>query len=75
MLNNNHSAVILKKGCLQGVARDLVGEVIPYFELNQEEIQQAWVDGLSVRIKHNLYCFSKQAYENLIAQNLLKFIQ
>ena len=75
MLKNNHSAVILKKGCLQGVSRDLVGEVIPYYELNQEEMQQAWVDGLSIRIKHGLYCFSKKAYENLIAQNLLKFIQ
>lgn len=74
-MSNNHSAVILKKGCLQGVSRDLVGEVIPYFELNQEESQQAWVDGLAVRINHNLYCFSKQAYEKLISQNLVKFIQ
>lgn len=68
-----HTSVLLKAGCIQGISRDITGDVVPYDELDHETMLKAWVDGLTIKTKFGFFCFSKQSLDQLLFKNLVKF--
>jgi hypothetical protein len=67
-----HTSIVLKAGCMQGVNRDVPGEVIPYEDLSVEQTKLAWADGVAIQTKMGLVCFSRQVFDQLTLKNLIK---
>lgn len=68
-----NTAVVIKSGSIQGVSRDVSGDVVPYSELDTDTAKNAYADGLNVKTNIGYFCFSKTMFETLLSKGLLVF--